>query len=80
MSLITSNALQVIGNVTKLVDFLTAGNASSFATGNLDPQVARELLPFMGPIVQEMLPRLSRDLFSRISARILRELYVGPAV
>ena len=72
------NALQVIGNVTKLVNFLTAGNASSFASGNLDPQVARELLPFVGPIVQEMLPRLSRDLFSRISARILRELYVGP--
>eukprot|EP00891_Asterochloris_glomerata_P005985 jgi/Astpho2/5985/e_gw1.00084.8.1_t len=71
---------QVIGNVTKLVNFLTAGNASSFASGSLDPQVARELLPFMGPIVQEMLPRLSRDLFGRMSARTLRELYVGPAV
>ena len=80
MSLMAKIALQVIGNVTKLINFLTAGNASSFASGSLDPQVARELLPFMGPIVQEMLPRLSRDLFNRISARTLRELYVGPAV
>lgn len=53
-----------------------AGGASSFAAGASDPGVLAELLPVLPTVASEMLPELSRRLLSRVSARLVRELYV----
>jgi aarF domain-containing kinase len=66
---------QVVQNIAKIVNFLSGGNAVYALSGFLSP-AARDLLPYMPNVAAEILPEFSRRLFSRISARILRNIFV----
>jgi len=66
---------QVVANLAKVVNFLSGGNAVYAFSGFINP-AARDLLPFVPGLASEVLPEFSRRLFSRISARILRDVFV----
>eukprot|EP01023_Acetabularia_acetabulum_P028063 TRINITY_DN26537_c0_g1_i1.p1 TRINITY_DN26537_c0_g1~~TRINITY_DN26537_c0_g1_i1.p1 ORF type:complete len:789 (-),score=150.48 TRINITY_DN26537_c0_g1_i1:420-2786(-) len=66
----------VVENVTKLILFLVGGDVRALA-GNVDARFAQDLIPVVPSVVNEVLPELSRRLFSRISARFIRDLYVA---
>jgi aarF domain-containing kinase len=66
---------QVVQNLAKVVNFLSGGNAIYAFSGFINP-AARDLLPFVPGLASEVLPEFSRRLFSRISARILRDVFV----
>lgn len=66
---------QVVQNIAKIVNFLSGGNAVYALSGFLSP-AARDLLPYVPNVAVEILPEFSRRLFSRISARILRNIFV----
>jgi hypothetical protein len=74
---------QVVENLVKVVEFLTKGGSSGgggglvLSAGGAD--VAAELLPYVPAVAREVLPELGRQLVSRISARLVREVFVGPA-
>jgi hypothetical protein len=63
---------QVVDNVVKIVNFLTKGSLSGSAP---DASLVLELLPVLPTVAREVLPQVTSQLFSRISARALRELY-----
>lgn len=63
---------QVVDNVVKIVNFLTKGNLSGSGP---DPSLVFELLPVLPTVAQEVLPQVTAQLISRISARAVRELY-----
>ncbi|KAI8101319.1 hypothetical protein M9435_001427 [Picochlorum sp. BPE23] len=65
----------VVQNLVKVVNFLSGGNAVYALSGFINPS-ARELLPYVPGLASEVLPEFSRRLFSRISARILRDVFV----
>lgn len=65
----------VVQNLAKVVNFLAGGNAVYAFSGFINP-AARDLLPYMPELASEVLPEFSRRLFSRISARILRDVFV----
>eukprot|EP01024_Parvocaulis_polyphysoides_P057373 TRINITY_DN60_c0_g2_i1.p1 TRINITY_DN60_c0_g2~~TRINITY_DN60_c0_g2_i1.p1 ORF type:complete len:216 (-),score=45.10 TRINITY_DN60_c0_g2_i1:595-1242(-) len=65
----------VVENVTKLILFLVGGEARALAN-NVDARLAQDLLPVLPNVVNEVLPELSKRLFSRISARFIRDVYV----
>lgn len=64
---------QVVENVVKIVNFLTKGSMSS--SSGPDPYLVFELLPVLPTVAQEVLPQVTAQLISRISARAVRELY-----
>ena len=66
---------QVVQNLAKVVNFLSGGNAVYAFSGFINP-AARDLLPYVPGLASEVLPEFSRRLFSRISARILRDVFV----
>lgn len=69
----------VVENVTKIVNFLTSG--SDLTSFLLPQQMARnsalvnELLPVLPTVATEILPELTGRLLSRITARVVRDLY-----
>ena len=67
---------KVMENVTKLGNFLTGGDAAGLIGGSSDPQVVREMLPFLPNVATEIAPEVFRRLLSRLSARAVRELLV----
>jgi aarF domain-containing kinase len=66
----------VVANVAKVVNFLSGGGAARALSAPLNPATARELLPFLPGVATEILPELTRKLFSRLAARTVRELFV----
>ena len=60
----------------QIVNFLTGGNGSRLLAGGLDPRGAAELLPYLPSVALEVVPELSARLASRVSARLLRELFL----
>jgi aarF domain-containing kinase len=87
---LTDEDRQVVDNVQTLIAFLSTGGRAGDAAGGgggdgdgrprpgaLDLQaVARELLPLLPTVARETLPEMGAALLSRISARVVRELYV----
>jgi aarF domain-containing kinase len=78
----------VVDNLVKVVEFLTKGGSGGGSSGGGSgglvlsaggTDVAAELLPYIPAVAQEVLPELGRQLVSRISARLVREVFVGPA-
>lgn len=68
---------QVVDNVAKLVNFLAGGNTlRMLGPAGLDPSALRDLLPFLPAVATQMVPEVTRKLLSRISARLLREVFV----
>jgi hypothetical protein len=63
---------QVVDNVVKIVNFLTKGSLSGSGP---DPSLVFELLPVLPTVAREVLPQVTSQLVSRISARAVRELY-----
>ena len=68
----------VVGNVSKIVRFLTRGQSmqSLFSPGASGRAFVSQLLPAIPTVATEILPELMQKLVSRIGARIVRELYV----
>ncbi|WIA14252.1 hypothetical protein OEZ85_002788 [Tetradesmus obliquus] len=64
---------QVVDNVVKIVNFLTKGSLSG--AGPADASLLLELLPVLPTVAREVLPQVTSQLISRISARAVRELY-----
>jgi aarF domain-containing kinase len=88
---LTEEDRQVVDNVQKLLSFLTngvggaggagggveGGGGAPSRPGAPDVQaVLTELLPLLPTVARETLPELGAALLSRISARVVRELYV----
>jgi aarF domain-containing kinase len=80
---------QVVDNVQKLISFLASGGGGGGEGGRGAAQqqqqrpgvpdvqaVLTELLPLLPTVARETLPELGAALLSRISARVVRELYV----
>jgi aarF domain-containing kinase len=69
---------RVVDNLVKIVAFLqggaTGGGGSSRGLSP-DPALMGELLPVLPTVAREVVPQLATALLSRISARIVRELY-----
>lgn len=65
----------VVENLAKVINFLSGGNAIYALSGFVSP-AAREILPYVPNVAAEVLPEFSRRLFSRISARVLRNIFV----
>ncbi|KAF6256357.1 ABC1 family-domain-containing protein [Scenedesmus sp. NREL 46B-D3] len=63
---------QVVDNVVKIVNFLTKGSLSG---PRPDASLVLELLPVLPTVAREVLPQVTSQLISRISARAVRELY-----
>ena len=70
----------VMENVTKLGNWLTGGDAAGLIGGSSDPQVMREMLPFLPNVATEIAPEVIKRLASRLSARIVRELFVSSSL
>ena len=66
----------VVQNLAKIVNFLSGGNAVYALSGFVNPS-ARELLPYVPNVAMEVLPEFSRRLFSRITARVLRDVFTS---
>eukprot|EP00877_Chromochloris_zofingiensis_P007733 jgi/Chrzof1/3212/Cz12g16050.t1_COQ8 len=76
----------VVDNVAKIVSFLTRGTSSTIDNSSSNSRMSSslrdgsallsQLLPVLPQVAYQVLPQLSRALISRISARIVRELYV----
>jgi aarF domain-containing kinase len=68
-----------LANVNKFMSFLLDRNAANRSDGSTDAvktaQLARELLPLMPTVAQEVVPELVRRLVSRAGARLVREIY-----
>ena len=81
---LTEEDRQVVGNVSKIVNFLTRGQnmQSMFLPGASATDRARqrmfvnELLPTIPKVATEILPELVQKLVSRIGARLVREIYM----
>ncbi|GAB4818789.1 hypothetical protein N2152v2_005835 [Parachlorella kessleri] len=73
---ITPEDRRVVENVAKLVDFLTGGSTLRLLGPGGDPAALRELLPFLPSVATQMVPEVSRKLLSRISARLIREVFI----
>lgn len=67
---------RVVDNVSKLVNFLSGGSAARALSGRLDPRALQELAPLLPGVATQVLPELSRRLAGRITARLIRELFV----
>lgn len=65
-------------NVAKLVNFLAGGSMAAVGgdAGRLSPTALRDVLPFLPAVATEMVPEVSRKLLSRITARLLREVFM----
>lgn len=81
----TEEDRQVVGNVAKIVSFLTRGQSlqAMMMPGAMSAaQVAQQrafvadLLPVLPTVATEVLPELAQKLASRIGARLVRELYM----
>jgi hypothetical protein len=74
----TEEDRMVVGNVSKIVRFLTRGQGmqSLFSPGASGRAFVSQLLPAIPTVATEILPELMQKLVSRIGARIVRELYV----
>lgn len=68
---------RVVDNLVKIVAFLQGGATSGGGSRGLspDPALVGELLPVLPTVAREVVPQLATALLSRISARIVRELY-----
>lgn len=75
----------VVGNVSKIVNFLTRGQsmqsllfsgASSSAQRAQQRLLVADLLPVLPTVATEILPELAQKLVSRVGARFVRELYI----
>ncbi len=66
----------MVESVAKLVDFLAGGSTLRMLGPGADPAALRELLPFLPAVATQMVPEVSRKLLSRITARLLREVFV----
>lgn len=67
---------RVVENVATVIKFLTGGESMALSGGRLDPTVIRDLLPFLPSVATQILPELSSRLFSRITARFVREVFI----
>ena len=81
----TEEDRQVVGNVAKIVSFLTRGQSiqAMMLPGAMTPAQAAQqralvadLLPVLPTVATEVLPDLVQKLASRIGARLVRELYM----
>lgn len=77
----------MVENLVKIVNFLAKGgdaaaggaNGGAFGGGAFGGgEVAAELLPYVPAVAREVLPQLAAQLVSRVSARAIREVFVGP--
>jgi aarF domain-containing kinase len=66
----------VVENVATVIKFLTGGSSAALSAGRLDPAMVRDLLPFLPSVATQILPELSSRLFSRITARFVREVFI----
>ena len=73
---LTAEDAKIVDNVAKLTTFLTGGSINSLSGGSSNPQMARELLPFLPNVATELAPDLVKRLLNRLSARVVRELLV----
>ena len=67
---------RVVENVATVIKFLTGGSSTALSAGRLDPTMVRDLLPFLPSVATQILPELSSRLFSRITARFVREVFI----
>lgn len=67
---------RVVENVSKLANFLSGGSAARTLSGRLDVRTLQELAPLLPDVATQVVPELTRRLAGRITARLLRELYV----
>ncbi|PSC74356.1 putative aarF domain-containing kinase chloroplastic [Micractinium conductrix] len=75
---LSSDDRRVVDNVAKLANFLTGGTARSAmgGSGGSSARAFAELAPLLPEVATSVVPELSRRLASRITARLLRELFV----
>lgn len=70
---------RVVDNVAKIANFLTGGSAAralSLAGGAPDVRAVVELAPLLPEVATQVVPELSRRLAGRVTARLIRELFV----
>lgn len=70
---------RVVDNVAKIANFLAGGSAAralGLAGGVPDARAAAELAPLLPEVATQVVPELSRRLAGRITARLIRELFV----
>ncbi|KAL4452695.1 hypothetical protein ABPG75_008357 [Micractinium tetrahymenae] len=70
---------RVVDNVAKIANFLAGGSAAralSLAGGAPDARAVAELAPLLPEVATQVVPELSRRLAGRITARLIRELFV----
>lgn len=60
---------------SQIANFLAGGSVSRLL-GAEGPAALAELLPLLPGVATQMAPEIARKLFSRISARALREVFV----
>ncbi|KAG9136132.1 hypothetical protein Leryth_003746 [Lithospermum erythrorhizon] len=63
----------ILNNVQKIIEFLTAGRATSLNQNVNVPQVIQELLPILPSLSAKVLPEVLSRLSSRVVARIVRD-------
>ncbi|WCJ24229.1 Protein kinase superfamily protein [Euphorbia peplus] len=75
---ITEEDKVILNNVSKVVEFLTAGSSISRGSNqNINvAQVVQEFLPILPGISATILPEVVRRLTSRIAARIIRDVFL----
>ena len=76
---ITEEDEVVLANVDKFLSFLLNRNASNSSSPDAakTAQLARELLPLVPTVAQEIVPELVQRLASRAGARFVREVYTN---
>ena len=67
---------RVVDNVAKIANFLAGGSAARALSGSLDARALQELAPLLPGVASQVVPELSRRLAGRITARLIRELFV----
>ena len=72
---------RVVENVAKIVNFLTGGSAARALGGGGggaadSARVLQELAPLLPEVATQVVPELSRRLAGRITARLIREIFV----
>eukprot|EP00899_Mesostigma_viride_P001976 jgi/Mesvir1/1177/Mv17674-RA.1 len=75
---------QLIMNLRRITDFLAENGGNSQQASSirglqqllLDPLVLRDLLPYMGNVATDFMPRLLNRLLGRMTARFIKEVFV----
>ncbi|CAN1242647.1 Uncharacterized protein sll0005 [Linum perenne] len=76
---ITDEDKVVLNNVQKVIEFLTAGTSLPSASNNQGAsidRIVRELLPILPGISARVLPDIFTRLSSRVTARIIRDVFL----